>query len=94
MPLSPDPAEKHAPLDRLPRQLPDLAAEAAALQAAMREDVLRQAPGRPVLMLRPARVKVGPRTGLATAYTVTHVLVEWDDGQDARWVASWLVRRL
>jgi hypothetical protein len=47
-------------------------------------------------MLRPARVKVGSTVGQAIAYTVTHVLVEWEDdgGPDARWLASWLVRRL
>jgi hypothetical protein len=47
-------------------------------------------------MLRPAPVKVGSTTGHAVAYTVTHVLVEWenDAGRDARWLASWLVRRL
>jgi hypothetical protein len=91
MPLSPDSAEKRALPDTLPRQLPGLAA-----QAAVPEGALRQAPGRPVLMLRPARVKAGSIVGLAIAYTVTHVLVEWDDGgkHDARWVASWLVRRL
>jgi len=91
MPLSPDSSEKHALLDTLPRRLPGLVA-----QAAVREAALRQAPGRPVLMLRPAQVKAGSIIGLAIAYTVTHVLVEWDDGggHDARWVASWMVRRL
>ncbi|MFF1254854.1 hypothetical protein ACFVYC_20495 [Pseudarthrobacter sp. NPDC058329] len=91
MPLSPDSVEKPALLDTLPQQVPRQVA-----QAAVREDALRQAPGRPVLMLRPARVKSGSIIGLAIAYTVTHVLVEWDDGggNDVRWVASWLVRRL
>jgi hypothetical protein len=91
MPLSPDSAEKRALLETLPQQLPGRVA-----QAAVRGDALQQAPGRPVLMLRPARVKVGSIIGLAIAYTVTHVLVEWDDGggHDTRWVASWLVRRL
>ncbi|WP_104043098.1 hypothetical protein [Arthrobacter sp. ZGTC412] len=91
MPLSPDSAEKRVQLETLPQQLPG-----RGVQAAVREDALQQAPGRPVLMLRPARVKMGSIIGLAIAYTVTHVLVEWDDGggQDTRWVASWLVRRL
>jgi hypothetical protein len=90
MPLSPDPAEKGVLLDVLPQQLPSLAAESAA-----REEALRGAPGQPVLMLRPAPVKVGSRVGHAIAYTVTHVLVEWDsdDGFSLRWFASWLVRR-
>lgn len=40
-------------------------------------------------MLRPALVKVDSIIGLAIAYTVTRVLVEWDDGggHDTRWVA-------
>ncbi|WP_455836775.1 hypothetical protein [Pseudarthrobacter siccitolerans] len=91
MPLSPDPAERLELLDPPPQQLPALMAQSAA-----REDALRQAPGRPVLMLRSAPVKVGSTLGHAVAYTVTHVLVEWenDGGRDARWLASWLVRRL
>ncbi len=91
MPLSPDTAEKQTLPDHLPQQLPGLVA-----QSTLRQDALQQAPGRPVLMLRPARVKVGSINGLATAYTVTHVLVEWDDdgNHDARWIASWLVRRI
>lgn len=91
MPLSPDPADRRELLDPPPRQL-----QARMAQPAAREDALRQAPGRPVLMLRPAPVKVGSTLGQAVAYTVTHVLVEWenDGGHDARWLASWLVRRL
>lgn len=91
MPLTPAPAEQQTLPDTLPRQLPGVLA-----QSTLRQDALQQAPGRPVLMLRPARVKVGSSIGLAMAYTVTHVLVEWDDdgNHDARWVASWLVRRL
>jgi hypothetical protein len=91
MPLSPGPAERPVLPEAPPQQLPGVVAQAALL-----EDALQQAPGRAVMMLRPARVKVGSIIGLAIAYTVTHVLVEWDDGggQDARWVASWLVRRL
>jgi len=65
-------------------------------QSALIEDALRQAPGRPVVLLRPAAVKVRSLLGNALAYTVTHVLVEWDaDGaHHARWEASWLVRRV
>jgi hypothetical protein len=88
MPLSPEPAEKSAELFPLP--------QASGTRAAVREDALRQAPGRPVLMLRPARVKVRAITCSAIAYTVTHVLVERDDDgrYQASWEASWLVRRL
>jgi hypothetical protein len=91
MPLSADSAEKPTLPDTLPQQLPGL-----VVQSTLRQDALQQAPGRPVLMLRPAWVKMGSIIGLAMAYTVTHVLVEWDDdgNHDARWVASWLVRRL
>jgi hypothetical protein len=61
-----------------------------------REQALEDAPGRPVIMLRPARVRVRSVIGHAIAYTVTHILVEWDtDGQyNVRWEASWLVRRV
>ena len=61
-----------------------------------REQALKEAPGRPVIMLRPAPVKVRSILGHAIAYTVTHVLVEWttDEQYKVRWEASWLVRRV
>jgi hypothetical protein len=61
-----------------------------------REQALNDAPGRPVIMLRPAPVRVRSIIGNAIAYTVTHVLVEWDTGEDhhVRWEANWLVRRV
>ncbi len=47
-------------------------------------------------MIRPALVKVRLITGLAVAYTVTHVLVESDSDGEYRchWEASWQVRRV
>jgi hypothetical protein len=91
MPQSPDPADRHDLMDPLPKQLP-----ASMAQSAMREEALRQAPGKPVLMLRPAPVRAGSTMGHAIAYTVTHVLVECanDGDHEGRWLASWLVRRL
>ena len=61
-----------------------------------RDHALGQAPGRPVILLRPAPVKVRSNIGNALAYTVTHVLGDWDtDGQyNVRWEANWLVRRV
>lgn len=61
----------------------------------MRDQALKHAPGRPVLLLRPAPVKVRSCVGNAVAYTVTDVLVEWDEDScyHLRWEASWLVRR-
>ena len=61
----------------------------------MREEALRQAPGRPVVLLRPAPVRVRSLQANAVAYTVTDVLVEWDGGAGyhLRWEASWLVRK-
>jgi len=61
----------------------------------MREDALQQAPGRPIILLRPAPVRVRSLAATAVAYTVTDVLVEWegDGGYHLRWEASWLVRR-
>ncbi len=62
----------------------------------MREQALWHAPGRPVVLLRPAPVQVQSIAATALAYTVTHVLVEWegDVGYQLRWEASWLVRRM
>jgi hypothetical protein len=62
----------------------------------MCEEALRQAPGKPVILLTPAPVKVRSVQGNAVAYTVTDVLVEWDGdgGYHLRWEASWLVRRV
>ena len=61
-----------------------------------RECALRQAPGRPLMVLRPVPVRVRSERGNAIAYTVTHVLVEWDtDGEYfVKWEASWQVKRL
>ncbi|MET3720376.1 MULTISPECIES: hypothetical protein [unclassified Arthrobacter] len=60
-----------------------------------REVALREAPGRPVVMLSPVPVKVRSIIGNALAYTVTHILVESYDGGEyaVGWEASWLVRR-
>jgi hypothetical protein len=95
MPLSPDAANRRTLLD--PRhEVPAGRAAQSAMPPAIRDDALRHAPGRPVVMVRPAPVKVRSSPGYAVAYTVTHVLVESDnDGApDAKWVASWMVRRL
>ncbi|WP_255768993.1 hypothetical protein [Pseudarthrobacter sulfonivorans] len=61
-----------------------------------REQALLNAPGRPVILLRPAPVRVRSLIGNAVAYTVTHVLVEWDadDVHHVRWEPTWLVRRV
>ncbi|GGH92299.1 hypothetical protein GCM10007170_10530 [Arthrobacter liuii] len=61
----------------------------------MREEALQHAPGRPIVLLGPAPIRVRSIHGNAVAYTVTDVLVEWDGdaGYHLRWVASWLVRR-
>ncbi|MDJ0456519.1 hypothetical protein AB0284_12815 [Pseudarthrobacter phenanthrenivorans] len=61
----------------------------------MRQEALHQAPGRAVVLLRPAPVKVRSLRAAAVAYTVTDVLVEWDDNGSyhLRWEASWLVHR-
>ena len=61
----------------------------------MHKEALRQAPGRPVVLLRPAAVKVRAIHATALAYTVTHVLVEWDGstGYHLGWETSWLIRR-
>ena len=65
-------------------------------RSAFLEDALGQAPGRPVIVIRPVPVKVRSIAGNAIAYTVTHVLVEWDaDGEhNVRWEASWQVKRV
>lgn len=48
------------------------------------------------MVLRPVPVRVRSERGNAIAYTVTHVLVEWDtDGEYfVKWEASWQVKRL
>ena len=73
----------------LPRQVQDRDDESA------RDEALRQAPGRPVVMLCPVPVTVRAMPGCALAYTVTHVLVEClcDGCCLLRWEAGWLVRR-
>lgn len=60
------------------------------------ELALGQAPGRPIVVIRPIPVQVRFVVGFAAAYTVTHVLVEWDaDGEpNVRWEASWQVKRV
>jgi hypothetical protein len=60
------------------------------------EHALRQAPGRPVILIRPAPVRVRAVVGNALAYTITHVLVEWLEAGEYRvhWEASWQVRRI
>ncbi len=65
-------------------------------RSAARENALREAPGRAVILIRPAPVKVRFVTGNAIAYTVTHVLVEWAAAGEyqVRWEASWLVKRV
>ncbi|WP_152642606.1 hypothetical protein [Pseudarthrobacter chlorophenolicus] len=65
-------------------------------RTALREEALTQAPGRPVMMLRPAPVKVRAAFGSAIAYTVTHILVEMDVNgpYSVRWEPGWLVHRL
>ncbi|WP_457950209.1 hypothetical protein ACTAQI_06260 [Pseudarthrobacter sp. alpha12b] len=62
----------------------------------MRQEALRHAPGRPIVLLRPAPVTVRARRANAVAYTVTDVLIEWDSDADyhLRWEASWLVHRV
>ena len=64
-------------------------------RSATREEALRQAPGKPIVLLNPAQVKVRSICAAAVAYTVTDVLIEWDEdtGYHLRWEASWLVRR-
>lgn len=61
----------------------------------MREEALRLAPGKPIVLLRPAPVTVRSMAASAVAYTVTDVLIEWDSDAEyhLRWEASWLVRR-
>ncbi|NUT72093.1 hypothetical protein [Pseudarthrobacter sp. C4D7] len=65
-------------------------------RAEMREAALREAPGKPIVLLRPAPVTVRSAPATALAYTVTDVLIEWeaDSGYHLRWEASWLVRRV
>lgn len=84
----PEPADRQA--------CTDCPATPQACRHDMRADALRNAPGDPVLLLRPAPVEIRSMPATAIAYTVTHVLVEWDGGGDyhVRWEASWLVRRV
>ena len=65
-------------------------------RSAAREYALKQAPGRPVVVRRPLPVTVRSVPGNAIAYTVTHVLVEWDTNGEynVKWEASWQVKRL
>lgn len=65
-------------------------------RSGMREEALRQAPGRPIILLRPAPVTVRAMRANALAYTLTDVLIEWDSDADyhLRWEASWLVHRV
>jgi len=67
-----------------------------ACRSLIREDALRQAPGRPVILLNPTPVTVRSLAATAIAYTVTDVLVEWDGNgaYHVRWEASWLVRKV
>lgn len=90
MPLSPDHAGRAAALPPLPRSVDPDSPEAAV------EVALLQAPGQPIVMLRPSPVRVRGVTGRAIAYTVTHVLIERPGtGENRlRWESSWLVRRL
>jgi len=78
-----------------PQSCTHSAATCHGCRSAMREAALRQAPGRPVILLRPAAVRVRSLAANAVAYTVTDVLVEWEgnSGYHLRWEASWLVRR-
>ncbi|KSU77763.1 hypothetical protein GA0061083_1668 [Pseudarthrobacter enclensis] len=64
-------------------------------RSALRDDALRESPGRAVVVLHPVPVRVRATAGLAIAYTVTHVLVESDgDGPySVQWEPSWLVHR-
>jgi hypothetical protein len=90
MPLSPDHADKGDVPALLPQRSAPMTPEPA------RDQALTEAPGKAVVMLRPAPVKVRAMTCLAVAYTVTHVLVEWYDAgrYHVRWEAAWLVRKL
>ena len=64
--------------------------------SAEREDAIRRAPGRPVLLVRPAPVRACFAAGHAIAYTVTHILVEGEIDGDyyVRWEVSWQVKRV
>ena len=90
MPQSPYLEDQSTPPFVLP-QSPGLRA-----RSALREEALTHAPGKPVLMLRPAPVKVRAAFGSAIAYTVTHILVEQDGNgpYSVRWEPGWLVHRL
>lgn len=75
---------------------PACPANGQACQSHLRGEALKRAPGRPILLLRPAPVKVRSLRAIAIAYTVTDVLVEWDGdaGYQLSWEASWLVRKV
>jgi hypothetical protein len=64
--------------------------------SAEREDALRRAPGRPVILIRPVPVKARFAAGHVIAYTITHVLVETktDGRYNVRWEISWQVKRV
>lgn len=79
-----------------PHTCPHSTATCPACRSEMRDEALRQAPGRPIILLRPAPVTVRSMPANALAYTVTDVLIEWDADMDyhLRWEASWLVHRV
>ena len=79
------------------RRLPCRMESVEELQmTAKREVAIRQAPGRPVLLIRPAPVRARFAAGHAIAYTMTHVLVEGVVNGDyfVRWEASWQVKKV
>jgi|GEM_PF-4331978 len=90
MPQSPYLEDQSTSLSILPRS------PGRRTPSALREEALTHAPGRPVLMRRPAPVKVRAVIGSAIAYTVTHILVEQDGNgpYSVRWEPGWLVHRL
>lgn len=85
---------KENPLEQLDRGIGGSRQLLDRREDSLRQGALQQAPGKLILMLHPAPVRVHSSSAQAIAYTVTHVLVEWfdDDGYQLRWVASWMVR--
>lgn len=77
------------------RTCPHTPSTCPGCRSRMRDEALRDAPGRPIVLLHPAPVRVRSLLAAAVAYTVTDVLVEWnaDTGYHLRWEASWLVRK-